>query len=69
MKVLVQRKFKKKMIHFVELQTTEFRKYRFEYLKTLIEIVQCENSLVDIHKNEIEKENTHICSNMLCNSV
>ena len=31
--------------------------------------MQCENSLVDIHKNEIEKENTRICSNMLCNSV
>ena len=58
-----------RMIHFIELQTTAFRKYRFEYLKTLIEIVQCENSLVDIHKNEIEKENTCICSNTLCNNV
>ena len=57
------------MIHFIEFQTTEFRKYIFKYLKTLIEIVQCENFLVDIHKNEIEKENTCICSNTLCNSV
>ena len=57
------------MIHFIEIQTTEFRKYRFEYLKTLIEIVQCENSMVDICKNETEKENSCICSNTLCNSV
>ena len=63
------KEIQERMIHFIELQTTEFRKYRFEYLKTLIEIVQCENSLVDIHKNEIEKENTCICSNTLCNSV
>ena len=42
------------MIHFIEFQTTEFREYIFKYLKTLIEIVQCENVLVDIHKNEIE---------------
>ena len=57
------------MIHFIKLQTTEFRKYRLEHLKTLIEIVQCENSLVDIRKNEIEKENACNCSNTLCNSV
>ena len=39
------------MIHFIELQTREFRKYRFEYLETMIEIVQCENSSVHICKN------------------
>ena len=57
------------MIHFIELQTTEFQNNRFEYLKTLTEIVQCENSLVDMRKNEIEKETIRICSNTLCNSV
>ena len=63
------KEIQERMIHFIELQTTEFRKYRLEYLKTLIEIVQCENSLVDIRKNEIEKENACNCSNTLCNSV
>ena len=63
------KEIQERMIHFIELQTTEFRKYRFEYLKTLTEIAQCENSLVDIRKNEIEKENTCIWSNTLCNSV
>ena len=31
--------------------------------------MQCENSLVDIRKNEIEKENIRICSNTLFNIV
>ena len=29
------KEIQERMIHFIELQTTEFRKYRFEYLKTL----------------------------------
>ena len=31
--------------------------------------MSCENALVDIRENEIEKENTRLCSNMLCNIV
>ena len=66
---ITPKEIQERMIHFIELQTTEFQNNRFEYLKTLTEIVQCENSLVDIRKNEIEKETTRICSNTLCNSV
>ena len=67
-KVLVQRKFKKEWYILLNFKLQNSENIDWSILR-LIEIVQCENSLVDIRKNEIEKENACNCSNTLCNSV